>query len=93
MIVCPYGANSSNVMFMRKGTHFIETFRKEYIYSCCLDIIKMKGISYQMLVERKMATDTSSSKGLNYKIEEVLLEIALENVLKIGVNFIDLGCF
>ena len=53
----------------------------------------MKGISYQMLVERKMATDTSSSKGLNYKIEEVLLEIALENVLKIGVNFIDLGCF
>ena len=52
IVICPHGANSTNALYMRPDTHFIECFGVNFIYPCMLDISKINKLNYHMLVER-----------------------------------------
>ena len=47
---CAHGANSTNALYMRSNTHFLESFGDKYINPCMFDIIKRNKIHYHMLV-------------------------------------------
>ena len=75
VVFCPHGANSSNVLFMRDGTKFIESFPNNYINPCCLNIITQKKLDYHMVVE-PLWLDNGEDKEI-YEISEQLLRVVL----------------
>lgn len=50
IVVAPHGANSTNALYMRENTRFIECFSNYYITPCMLDVIRDNKMSYNMLV-------------------------------------------
>ena len=50
IVVTPHGANSTNSLYMREHTRFIECFGNYYITPCMLDIIQANKMFYNMLV-------------------------------------------
>ena len=73
IVVCPHGGCSTNALFMKRNSHFIESFGFNYVNPCMLDIIKINGISYNMLVERGEACDVADGSS-DYNINMTLLE-------------------
>lgn len=73
IIICPHGGCSTNVLFMKRNSHFIESFGFNYVNPCMLDIIKINGMSYNMLVERGEACDVADASS-DYNIDMKLLE-------------------
>lgn len=80
IIITPHGANSSNVLFMKDGKIFIETFGYQYINPCCMDMIKHKKIDYHMLVERRGIVMKDKQWAADYEIPELWMDIVLGKV-------------
>ncbi|MBQ8040146.1 MAG: glycosyltransferase family 61 protein, partial [Lachnospiraceae bacterium] len=85
IVICPHGANSTNAIFMREGTSFIECFGKSYIAPCVCHASFVGNLNYRMLVESNgmdMAEDRMSyNKSNDYRIEPFYLEQAIKCAL------------
>lgn len=81
IVVCPHGANSTNAIFMREGTSFIECFGKSYVAPCLSHTNIVGKIKYRMVVEGN-GLDTQKDradydKSNDYHIPPVYLELAI----------------
>lgn len=82
IVITPHGANSTNVLFMRPNTHFIELFGYNYITPYMLDVIRCNNLYYNMLVERGYLGDNSEKRGVfaDFYIAPILLEDTLYKI-------------
>ncbi|MBE5948034.1 MAG: glycosyltransferase family 61 protein [Lachnospiraceae bacterium] len=80
IIINPHGAGSTNCIYMRKGSHFIETFGCNYIQPLCYEILKERKINYHMLVERKNVLKENGPHTSDYEIEDIAFELILQNI-------------
>lgn len=88
IVVTPHGANSTNVLFMRPNTHFIECFGHAWIPPCMLMPIKVNQINYHMLVSRYYGNSSVSIKNVtdDFSIDSLMLDIILNNIKSSKIN-------
>lgn len=80
IVVCPHGGCSTNALFMKPNSHFIECFGFNYINPCMLNIIKLCGIFYNMVVENGGVLSVSDQSS-DYNINKLLLDDTLYKYL------------
>ena len=82
IVLCPHGANSTNSLYMRPGSVFIETFPGGYNNPCCLETLTAAGVYYLPVTE--IVTDTESVRDAfdkDYTLPESLLKSVMKNAL------------
>lgn len=85
IVLSPHGANSTNCLYMRKGTHFIETCGKKYIQASWLRHLEIRGIHYHMIVEfGKGSSNPDIEDHADYTVDLGLLELILQDTCRIG---------
>ncbi len=83
IIVCPHGGCSTNALYMRPDTHFVECFSYTYINPCMLETIQPNGIYYHMISE---AVLSRADKSGNFRINPLMLEDTIYKYIKQPVN-------
>lgn len=83
IIVCPHGGCSTNALYMRPDTHFVECFSYTYINPCMLDTIQPNGIYYHMISESVLSR---ADKSGNFRINPLLLEDTVYKYVEEPVN-------
>lgn len=83
IVLSVHGANSTNCMYMRKNTVFIEAFSSYWINRCNLYTIAEAGVHY--LPVSPLETVYKNNDGIlkDFKIPEVLLRMTIENAILI----------
>ena len=76
----PHGAGSANCIFMRDGTHFIESFGHSYINPCCMRAIHEKRLKYHMIVECNQAKIEHGDMCDDYSLQEEVMRSILESI-------------
>ncbi|CCY23706.1 capsular polysaccharide biosynthesis protein-like protein [Brachyspira sp. CAG:484] len=79
VVFTPHGANSTNALFMREGTRFIECFGRNYITPFMQDIIQDNKMLYNMLVEWNYSSK-AGKKDSDYQIKSTLVENTVYNL-------------
>ena len=85
IVFSPHGANSTNSLYMRPGTAFIEAFPYGYVNPCCIETSYRSGLYYLPVVEPQ---DRSRPIGQNapfrdYKLPPQLLEMTVLNAVRL----------
>lgn len=83
IVAAPHGANSTNALYMRENSRFIEFFGFYYVTPCMLGVIKDNRMSYNMLVadgndEGKPVAVIGRNE--NYNVNLTLLEDTIYNL-------------
>lgn len=83
IVVTPHGANSTNALYMKENSRFIECFGFYYITPCMLNIIKENKMFYNMIVDP--GNDEGNQvvvfgRNEDYKINLTLLEDTIYNL-------------
>lgn len=84
IVFCAHGANSTNALYMRPNTHFIESFGVKYVNPCILDIIKVNKLNYNMIVENLSSPNTKKNIegcSANYNVDLKHLDSVLYNLV------------
>ena len=74
IIVAPHGGCSTNALFMRSDTSFIELFGFNYVCPFMLDIIKDNKMYYNMVVERGDYDTVPAHPNSAYNVDIKLLD-------------------
>ena len=84
IVFCVHGANSTNCLYMRKNTVFIEAFSSYWINPCNIYSIAAAGIHY--LPVSPLETVWFNKDGIikDFTIPEVLLRMTIQNSLLIN---------
>ena len=84
IVFCVHGANSTNCLYMRKNTVFIEAFSSYWLNPCNMYSIAAGGIRY--LPVNPLETVWFSKDGIfkDFTIPEVLLRMTIQNSLLIN---------
>lgn len=84
IVMTPHGANSTNSLYMRPGSVFIETFPNSYVNYCCHHTLNLQGVNYLPIVESFLdSRGNHMSSYRNYRINPCLLDLAMRNALKL----------
>ena len=83
IVLCPHGANSTNSLYMRPGSAFIETFGKNWIKPCCIPTLFRGGVHYLPVVEWPITSVSPENWLDDYRIPAPLLEMAIQNAITI----------
>ncbi|SET12506.1 Protein of unknown function [Pseudobutyrivibrio sp. C4] len=82
IVLCPHGAGSSNSLYMKKGSHFIETFSRDYINPLCIQVIQKRNVNYHMLVELEDYNHMEKwDRDRDYKLLPDLLKMTIEQII------------
>ena len=83
IVLCPHGANSTNSLYMRPGSVFIETFGKNWVYPSCIPTLFLGGVHYLPVVEWPIQSVDQTNGSVDYSIQPPLLEMAIQNAITI----------
>ena len=83
IVLSPHGANSTNSIYMRPGTVFIETFPYNFVNACCYDTTYCGGLIYLQVVEPHGEPGGSDDMYRDYTISPRLLEMAIRNAIQL----------
>ena len=83
IVFCVHGANSTNCLYMRKGTVFVEAFSSYWMNRCNLFAVAGKGVSY--LPVSTLETVASNKGGLykDFMFPADLLRMTIQNAFYI----------
>ena len=82
IVFSPHGANSTNSLYMRPGSVFIETFPTGYTNPCCLETLAAAGVYYLPVTETVSGTGYGTDAfNKDYALPESLLETVMRNAL------------
>ena len=82
--VSPHGANSTNSLYMRPGTAFIETFPINYVAPLCIYTMAERGVAYLQTVEvYGFETPFECNPEKDYRLMPLTLEMQIENAIKL----------
>lgn len=82
IIVCPHGANSTNILYSKRGSTFIECFGHHWVNPCMIGTIDLLSLDYHMLCERFADNYPGQNKYSDYVINFTLFKCLIEKVLK-----------
>ncbi len=81
VVLCPHGANSTNSLYMRPGTVFVETFSVGWLNSCCHETLFARGVHYLPVVNLPVNRNIELDQVSDYRIRPSLLESAIQSAL------------
>ena len=83
IVFCVHGANSTNCLYMRKGTVFIEAFSSYWMNRCNLYVLATEGISYLPVSSLETVRDNKDGVSRDFTFPEALLRMTIQNALSI----------
>ena len=83
IVFCVHGANSTNCLYMRKGTVFIEAFSSYWINRCNLYTLAASGIKYLPVSPLETVFINIDGISKDFEIPEVLLRMTIQNAFLI----------
>ena len=83
IVFCVHGANSTNCLYMRKGTVFIEAFSSYWENRCNLKALAMQGINYLPVTSLENVRENKDGVIRDFKFPEILLRMTIQNALLI----------
>ena len=83
IVLSPHGANSTNSLYMRPGSVFIETFGKGWVNPCCAETLRGKGIHYFPIVETPIMNSYCSDSVSDYRVDKSILAMAIESAIQL----------
>ncbi|MBR0478802.1 MAG: DUF563 domain-containing protein [Solobacterium sp.] len=83
IVLSPHGANSTNSLYMKKGSVLIETFPTNYIYPCCIETCEERDIHYLMVTGYRHHGYTSENTEETYTVVERALDSAVRAAEKL----------
>ncbi|MCR5372485.1 MAG: glycosyltransferase 61 family protein [Solobacterium sp.] len=83
IVLSPHGANTTNSLYMNKGSVLIETFPSDYINPTCMETCKERGVHYLMVTEMKHSAVKERKDPDVYRIPELMLDLALDAAVKL----------
>ena len=84
IVMTPHGANSTNSLYMRPGSVFIETYPNSYVNYSCNYTLNIQGVYYLPIVESFFDSgENSTGRYRNYRIDSCLLDMVMRNALKL----------
>lgn len=81
IVLTPHGANSTNSLYMRPGSVFIETFGKQYALPLCTQTLMLGDVFYLPVIETPITSNISFSNVADYKIAHHILEGAIHTAV------------
>ena len=83
IVFCVHGANSTNCLYMRKGTVFIEAFSSYWMNRCNLYALATEGVSYLPVSTLETVRDNKDGVLRDFTFPESLLRITIQNAFLI----------
>ena len=83
IVLSPHGANSTNSLYMRPGTAFIEAFPYNYPNPCCIETSYLAGLHYLPVTEPHAEAGGPKKPFLDYSIPSHLLEMIIKNAIRL----------
>ena len=90
IVFCEHGANSTNCLYMRKNSVFIEAFSSYWINRCNLYTVAATGIHYLPVSPLETVGFNKDGISKDYSIPDVLLHMVIQNAFLIQKAQMDL---
>ena len=84
IVLSPHGANSTNSLYMRPGTVFIETFPYNFVNPSCLETSYCGKLHYLQVIEPHGAAGGSRDPYRDYSIYPHLLELVIRDAIQLA---------
>ena len=83
IIFCVHGANSTNCLYMRKGTVFVEAFSSYWMNRCNLYTTVTSGVNYLPVSTLETVRDYYDGLNGDFKFPKILLRSTIQNAFLI----------
>lgn len=83
IIFCVHGANSTNCLYMRKGSVFVEAFSSYWMNRCNLYALATEGVNYLPVCSLENVEDNKDGVFRDYTFPEMLLRMTIQNAFLI----------
>ena len=83
IVFCVHGANSTNCLYMRKGTVFIEAFSSYWMNRCNLYATVTAGVNYLPVSTLETVRENKDGVLRDFMFPEILLRSTIQNALLI----------
>ena len=83
IVLSPHGANSTNSLYMRPGSAFIETFGRGWAYLGCVETLRLNGVHYFPVVQTPIPGDGVGSYSSDYWVNKSILKMAIESAIQL----------
>ena len=83
IVFCVHGANSTNCLYMRKGTVFIEAFSSYWMNRCNLFALAAEGINYLPACSLKTVRENKDGAFRDFTFPDLLLHMTIRNAFYI----------
>ena len=82
ILVTPHGANSTNVLYSKKGTTFVECFGHYWVNPCMVTTVDLLDLDYHMICERFMHNIPNSGSSSNYIIDITIFKCIMKKIFE-----------
>ena len=79
IVFCVHGANSTNCLYMRKGSVFVEAFSSYWMNRCNLYALAAEGINYLPVSTLETVTNNTYGVFRDFAFPEALLRMTIQN--------------
>lgn len=83
VVFCVHGANSTNCLYMQKGTVFVEAFSSYWINRCNLYTVAASGVNYLPVSSLETVWINNGGIVKDFTIPDVLLHMVIHNAFLI----------
>ena len=83
IVFCVHGANSTNCLYMRKGTVFVEAFSSYWMNRCNIYALSEEGVHYLTVSTLETVRENKDGVYRDYAFPEILLRSAVQNAFLI----------
>lgn len=87
IIIAPFGAANTRFLFCKEGTCIIETFPSSWISAVYVNIVRLRKLKYQMVVEERLSgwkDNSDNGQYANYYLDEKTFRCAIENAIELS---------
>ena len=84
VVVTPHGANSTNSLYMRPGSSFVEVFPRVWGTPACTGPLYVKGVHYLSVVSGYDQLGTQGNVDADFRVDRTLLEMAIQNAIQLA---------
>ena len=83
IVFCVHGANSTNCLYMRKGSVFIEAFSSYWMNRCNLYTVTAAGVNYLPVSTMETVWENRDGISRDFELPEPLLRMTIQNAFLI----------
>lgn len=83
IVFCVHGANSTNCLYMRKGTVFVEAFSSYWMTRSNLFALASLGVAYLPVTSLEIVRENKDGVFRDFTFPEALLRITIQNAFNI----------